>query len=390
MTNVADLIQKIAEIGQEHPSSPQLAEIEIFANFFLPNGRLDDRSLDKTDGTNISRRELLTRFLLLNAVIDQGPDIVGVRKMLVNVTNEMYHYEIRFLHRPLAFFQEIGIAIDQILTQHQSIKALRAEAWAQENRSQPSRYNLFMDNSKQALNYAVFRWGVPLALPLLLEKDLGKTKSTSPLLDYLETYPSAERMTTALKDHQRYGLGKAIGDKACHLFAKWMVSTFSITRRHDTSWGNYSFEVPYNSNAGRVLWRTGYLLHWASEEDYVKKQVIQKRQGKGGMDYLRVTNIRGMPTTLYLDADVKDAYCEISVKHLATHKKKPTKFEIQRLQHPFLLLQKQTVAAFDDGLNYIGTNFCFNHAQPKCKESPLKDLCEGHMSSPHLIQNYRT
>lgn len=352
--------------------------------------RIKVDELDDTDGSNITRRELLTRFLLLNAVIDQGPDIVGVRNLLVNVTNDLYSREIRFLHRPLSFFQELGIAINQILSQHQSIKAIRAQEWAQENRSRASRYNLFMDNSRQVLNYAVFRWGVPLALPLLLEKDLGDKPSFSPLLDYLESYPSAERMTNNLKDHERYGLGKAIGDKACHLFAKWLISSYALTRRREPSWGPYSFEVPYDSNAGRVLWRTGYLLHWASEEEYIKRQVIQKGQGKGGLDYIRVTNIRGMPTSRPLPKEIQEAYGEIAVQHLVTHKKKPAKFEIQRLQHPFLLLAKQTIAAFDDGLIYIGTNYCFNHDQPRCEECPLNDLCAGHISSPHLIQNYRT
>jgi hypothetical protein len=34
-------------------------------------------------------------------------------------------------------------------------------------------------------------------------------------------------MSQELKSNERYGLGKAIGDKACHLFAKWAVSRFS-------------------------------------------------------------------------------------------------------------------------------------------------------------------
>lgn len=390
MNAVTDLIQQIAREGKKHPSAPDLASVEIFKHFFNQKGELELLKLDETDGSNLSRRDLLTRFLLLNAVIDQGPDIVGVRALLVGVTNDLYHREVRFLHRPTAFFQELGIAINQILAQHQSIKALRAETWAQENRSQASRYNLFMDNSKQALNYAVFRWGVPLALPLLLEKDLGEQKSWSPLLDYLERYPSAEAMTRALKDHERYGLGKAIGDKACHLLAKWLVASFGLVRKTTAGWGAYSFEVPYDSNAGRVLWRTGYFLHWASEDEYIKADVIQKGKGKTGLDYIRVTNIRGMSTPRDLPAQVKESYWEIALKHLATHKKTPSKFEIQRLQHAYLLQMGESVASFDDGLIYIGTTYCYNHDQPKCQECPLNNLCEGFLSSPALIQNYRT
>ncbi len=390
MNRIPALIRRIAQEGKNHSSAPSLVSVEIFRNLLNKQGEIDRENLDATDGSNISRRELLTRFLLLNAVMDQGPDILGVRNLLVSVTNDLYHREIRFFHRPVAFFQELGIAIDQILARHQSIKTLRAEAWARENLSRPSRYNLFMDNSKQGLNYAVFRWGVPLALPLLLEQEQGEKKSRTPLLDYLESYPSAESMTAALKDHERYGLGKAIGDKACHLFAKWLVSVFNLTRRKEITWGPYSFEVPYDSNAGRVLWRTGYLLEWASLEDYIHHQVIQPGRGKGGMNYLRVTNIRGLATSRDLPQGIQNAYAEIAVNHLATHKKSPRKFEIHRLQHAYLLLAEETVAHFDDGLIYIGTNYCFNHDQPKCKECPLKDLCDGHLSSPDLIENFRT
>ncbi|MBM3150813.1 MAG: hypothetical protein FJZ96_01185 [Chloroflexi bacterium] len=374
MENILALTNNISRIGQENPSSPDILGVELFENFFSADGQLDTYKLEKLDANSINRRELLTRFLLLSAVIDQGPDIVGVRQLLMMVTNDLYHSDVRFLHKPIAFFQELGIAIDHILEKHRSIKAVRSEVWARDNLSRASRYNLFMDNSTQTLNYAIFRWGVPLALPLLLEKDLAENKSHSPLLNYLESYPSAESMTYYLKSHERYGLGKAIGDKACHLFAKWLVSVFHLTRKNEPTWGPYSFEVPFDSNAGRVLWRTGYLLNWASEEDYIKHQVIQKGQGKGGLDYIRVTNIRGMATQRDITKEVSDAYIEISVNHLATHKKQPRKYEIQRLQHPFLMLGKQTVANFDDGLIHIGTQYCFNHAQPRCKECPQKSI----------------
>ncbi|MEW6093259.1 MAG: hypothetical protein AB1531_04755 [Chloroflexota bacterium] len=390
MDRILDLVGEIAQTGEKIPSSPNLVGIELFNGFFLPNGHIDARNLESLDANSINRRELLTRFLLLNAVIDQGPDIIGVRQLLVQVTNDLYHSDVRFLHKPVTFFQELGIAIDQILEKHESIKFVRAEDWARDNLSRPSRYNLFMDNSTQALNYAVFRWGVPLALPLLLDKDSGNNRTRSPLLDYLESFSSAEIMTFNLKSHERYGLGKAIGNKACHLFAKWLVSVFRLTRKNETTWGPYSFEVPFDSNAGRVLWRTGYFLNWASEEDYVKHQVIQRGQGKGGLDYIRVTNIRGMSAQGEIPREIQDAYVEIAINHLATHKKPPKKIEIQRLQHPYLMLTGQTVANFDDGLIHIGTNYCFNHAQPKCDKCPLNAMCTGYLSSPELIQNYRT
>lgn len=279
MENINSLIKTIARVGRENSFHPPIFGIDPFVHYFKSDGILDFDSLDKRDGS-CTRRELILRFLVLCAVIDQGPDIVGVREMLSDVTNSLYQREIRFLHTPLEFFKELGFAIDEILEKHQSVKDIRSEIWGRENQANPDRYNLFMDNSKQVLNYAVFRWGVPLALSLLLDRDCkDDNKRPTVLTDYLESWKSAEEMSQQLKDNERYGLGKAIGDKACHLFAKWMVSSFRLTRRTDSSWGDFSFEVPYDSNAGRVLWRTGFLLKWTTENHYIDKKVIQQGEG---------------------------------------------------------------------------------------------------------------
>lgn len=394
MNNVPDLIETIAKVGRQNSLHPPVSRIEPFAHFFKSDGTLDYENLDRRDGS-CTRRELILRFLVLCAVVDQGPDIVGVRKLLIDVTNSLYQQEVRFLHSPLEFFREMGVAIDQILEKHQTIKNIRSEIWGRENQANPERYNLFMDNSRQVLNYAVFRWGVPLALPLLLERDCADSdKKPTVLLDFLESWDSAEKMSQELKDNERYGLGKAIGDKACHLFAKWMVSSFKLARRTDISWGDFSFEVPYDSNAGRVLWRTGFLLKWTSKHNYAKHDVIRRGQGKQGSNYIRVTNIRGMSTTKKIPSEIRKRYVDIAVNHLRTHSRPPRKVEIQRIQHAYLLDQfKKTglrVADFDDGLIHIGTSFCFNHANPKCGKCPLRKLCEGNIENRELITDYRT
>lgn len=394
MDALPQLVRVIAQTGRKNPSYPPLGEIEPFAHFLTPDRALDRADIDKRDGS-CTRREVLTRFLLLCAVIDQGPDLAGVRKLLVGVTNSLYQKEVRFLHTPIAFFKELGLAADEVLEKHQTVKALRSAIWAKENQANAERYNLFMDNSKQALSYIVFRWGVPLALPLLLERDCRvEDKKPTALLGYLESWASAEEMSQQVKDNERYGLGKAIGDKACHLFAKWLVSSFRLTRREDTSWGGFSFEVPYDSNAGRVLWRTGYLLKWASEEDYVRAEVVQPGRGKQGLNYIRVTNIRGMPATQRLPPDILSRYADISVNHLRTHKREPRKVEIQRIQHAYLLDDFANgglgVADFDEGLICVGTNYCFNHGKPLCEKCPLNELCHGYRSDSSLITAYRT
>ncbi len=229
-----------------------------------------------------------------------------------------------------------------------------------------------------------------LALPYLLSQRSDESRRATALLDYLEGYPSAEAMSHGIKDHELFGLGKAIGDKACHLFAKWMVSTFSLARIKEPSWGEYSYEVPFDSNAGRVLWRTGYLLALSDIGAYRKAQVAQPNAGKGGTEYIRVTNLRGMGVSAQVDEEVRDAYKVLCVDHLRSHKNAPQKVEIQRFQHPILYLNKERASDFDDGLIEIGRNYCYNHENPDCAACPINQHCQGYQSDERLITEYRT
>ena len=392
MKQISPLIRAIAKIGRENPLLPPLHKVHPFHHFFNANGTLDTSGMDERDG-GCYRRELVARFLLLCAVLDQGPDIEGVRLLLTRVLNRLYELEIRILHRPLDFFRELNISAEEILKKHRCIKSERKDEWAKINQSSPEKYNLFMDGSKQVLNYTVFRWGVPLALPYILEKNTDEHRRCVALLEYLERFESAEKMSQGIKDDEQFGLGKAIGNKACHLFAKWMVSSFRLIRKTGDSWGPLSFEIPYDSNAGRVLWRVGYFLRWADEEIYAdKNQVIQRGAGKGKKDYIRITNIRGMKSEHkeLLEPKFMNDYAEICTNHLRTHKRYPQKPEIQRLQHVFLMREGLGAADFDDGLIHVGRNFCFNHESPKCDKCPLNEYCEGKNRRPELIENYRT
>lgn len=391
MKHLKDIVVAIAQVGLDNYLKPPVAKIDVFRHFFS-NGVLDDSRLDERDG-GCTRRELLLRMLLLNAVLDQGPDIEGVREMMVETVNHLYQNEVRIFHRPLDLFKEINVSVEEIWKRHEQVKSRRAAQWAQINQTSATKYNLYMDGSKQTLNYAIFRWGVPLALSYLLSQNQGGEQATA-LVDYLETYSSAEQMSDQLKEHHKFGLGKAIGNKACHLFAKWMVSTFGLARKkNDTGWSEYSYEVPFDSNAGRVLWRTGYLSSLASEDEYKKNEVIQINKGKKGTHYIRVTNMRGMRVSADIPTDLVDVYKGICVNHLKSHKIEPRKVEIQRFQHALLWQSKEenlTVSAFDDGLIEIGRNYCLNHEQPRCESCPINQHCKGYQSNNALITEYRT
>ncbi|MCM8802660.1 MAG: hypothetical protein NC827_05050, partial [Candidatus Omnitrophica bacterium] len=327
------LVIEISKIGQKHSSIPELQDLFPFKHYFDDKGNLKRNDLNAIDGL-WTRREILTRYLLVSAVLDQGPDLEGVRILLKNVVNSLYEREIRIFHKPIDFFKELGISIDEILEKHASIKKIRADDWAKENKSNPNKYNLFTDRTKQVLGYAVYRWGVPLCVPHLLEKDLVKNNKNSfePLVDYIESWESSEIMSQQIKDHERYGLGKAIGDKAGHLFAKLYIHSFKIAKRNDREFGPLSYELPFDSNAGRVLFRCGFLLYCAELSDYEKWNVIQRGKGKGGKHYIRVTNIRGKKSDYFSTSrEIMDSYETICINYLKVRKKRPSKIEIQQI-----------------------------------------------------------
>lgn len=377
-----ELTKRFAQIGKNQKIKHTIEEVEIFRYYLNNEGQVKEDELDFLDGGK-KRREILARFLLLNSVLDQGPDMEGVRLLLVKIVNQLYRKEVRIFHRPLDFFKEIGISIDNIKNTHDIVKELRAAEWARKMNSSPGRYNLYMDNTKQVLNYALFRWGVPLGLTLLLEKE-GKE-----LIEYLEIWKSAELMSRALKNDIKYGLGKAIGPKACHLFTKWFVESFGLSTREDKGWSYISYEPPFDSNAGRVLFRTGWLFLWAYLENYKDWNVIQEGKGKGGTDYIRVTNIRGNKVMKKLDKGFFNEYKEVVINFLKT-KTRTSIAEIQQMPCAILKDENLTVANFDDGLMYIGTKYCFNLENPNCKNCPVNDLCEGYNKNKSLILDYRT
>jgi len=386
-----DLLLEISKIGRRNAAVPLLHALFPFKHYFDNNGKLKIKELNEIDGL-WTRREILSRYLLVSAVLDQGPDLEGVRILLKEVVNSLYKKEIRIFHKPLDFFKELGISIDEILEKHASIKKIRADDWAKENKSNPNKYNLFTDRTNQVLGYAVYRWGVPLCVPYLLEKDFQKSKkeSTEPLVEYIESWDSAEIMSQQIKDNERYGLGKAIGDKAGHLFAKLYIHTFEIAKREDIPFGPLSYELPFDSNAGRVLFRTGFLLNCAELSDYEKWEVIQKGRGKGGEDYIRVTNIRGKKSNvLSTSKEMIDAYETICIKYLKVRKRRPSTIEIQQVPNTLLLGTEYGIGDLDDGLIYIGTNYCYNHDKPKCKECPIRNFCLGY-NKESLILRYRT
>ncbi|MDR1792010.1 MAG: hypothetical protein LBR36_00995, partial [Bacteroidales bacterium] len=80
-----ELVLKIAEIGSQNPNPPLISDLFPFRHYFDDTGEIITEKLSENDGL-WTRREILTRFLFLQAVLDQGPDIIGIRQLLKDVT----------------------------------------------------------------------------------------------------------------------------------------------------------------------------------------------------------------------------------------------------------------------------------------------------------------
>ena len=133
------------------------------------------------------------------------------------------------------------------------------------------------------------------------------------------------------------------------------------------------------------------MLNCADLSDYEDWDVIQKGKGKGGEHYIRVTNIRGKKSDKFSDLNYfMDSYESICVEYLKVRKRRPSKVEIQQIPNALLLETDYGIGDLDDGLMYVGTNYCFNHDEPKCKQCPVRSLCIGYKSRKDLITNYRT
>jgi hypothetical protein len=394
------VLRAVAKVGRDFPSAPMLQKVAPLAAYFDGNGRLIERDLDLRDG-GVTRREAMLRMLLLSAVIDQGPDIEGVRQLAVDVVNDLYAREVRILHRPLDFFQHFHLSATSIEECHTIVKSARAAIWADRNESNAAKYLLYMENARQTLGYAIYRWGAPLAVAMMLAQEAhAKGQDTSNVLSqhlrgrHDGFAQSVEGVTSLIKDHNRYGLGKAIGDKAAHLFGKWVVHSFPLlTTPHESAWSAWSYEVPFDSNAGRVLYRTGIISGWVDEKRLKKHEVIQPGAGKDGKAaYMRVTNLRGVESELAQDSlQLVQVNRTLCVDHLRTHRRAPQKVQAQHIPSIAALIDgAMTPGEIDDGLIKVGTEWCFNTGNPRCPDCPLRSVCAGARDQPKLITDVRT
>jgi hypothetical protein len=375
-SNAFQMIREAQKIGKTHPTRPDVEEVDM---------------------VDLENRETVARYLLLNAVLDQGPDITGVRMLLKRVMNRLYQEGFDILNDPNSFFSHLPYMATVIEEVHKEIKEERAQEWAQENDGNPSNYSLFFAQSaygSRSLSrvswYLLGRWGSPFLLYARLEHD-GKT-----LREFLEESESAEKMGSRIKSHDKYGIDKAIGNKAFHLFTKWYIDEFNLVSEENAEtpgWNTYSYELPLDSNVGRVLFRTGWFRTWIEQSELEDAAVRHHDREENGetKHYLRVTDIRGERATKNVDGKrFQKVYNRILTEHLTTKSSRWRKVEIQHLLNVVAYATNTDLGSVDDGLLHVGMEYCLNHSNPRCEECPLNEFCEGYQEDNSLIEEYRT
>ena len=390
LIQIKQLLQRLNEIGDDisYDNTPQIKDVKIFEGLLDENKFIKRQKYNEKDKYGLEYKEVLTRYLFLNAILDQGPDMEGVRLLQTRVTNELYDKGISFLHDPHLFFKNINVVFRVIEEEHTKIKKERSIEWARRQNANASRYNLFLDNSKQLSSYVLGRWAPPLSI-IQIRINEGKN-----LLDLFKEQKSAETLSSFIKSDTQYGVGKAIGNKAAHLLVKWLIYSYGLIESTNPKWSNNSYELPFDSNAGRVLFMTGFFHYFFPslnnifiDKDTEKKwigsrmnQKFSKEIGKNGewtgKYHMYITNSF---RNAIIEENTLDEETEEKVKIFLKEKFgiRPQKIKIQHLINYFSEVLGAKIGAIDDGLMKIGTSFCINRGNQRCNSCPLKDMCCG-------------
>lgn len=311
-------------------------------------------------------REVISRYLYLNAVLDQGRDSVGVQMLLARVTNRLYEeVGLRYLDEPLLFFSNLPKVIPIIEEEHSKVKSERSPLF-------PRITNYSLYDQYRVTPWVAFRWGAPLGNILRFSRESGG------LMGWLNKFPSGEAAAISIKGDLLYGLGGAIGEKASRLFVKWVAFTAKLS----PSWTPNSYEVPLDANVGRVLMRTGYLFAFIDQEDMTRGKPSPWTLQEGGKVNLSAQSLNDRP--LRRIGGIENDLMTL----LETWGMGRSRSNIRLMKTLNILLARARgggapIGQLDDGFMAIGRSICFN-SNPEIDRCPLNDICVASQQVPEL------
>ena len=207
----------------------------------------------------VSVRELLLRYALSRAIVDQGSDILGVEMWHRRLVERCYASGIAFLHRPTEMVQRYSEVLDLADSIRADVTDERASKWADASPTRsPGRYSVFTVDGMRGGTQAHWFLSARFFPALLLAGSVpgGLTRLV------FEAGTATERpveMARRLRNDRKYGLGWCLGDKAADLFAKWAVGTLALTPPGSRSWTPGDTVIPMDQRIGRVMMRTGFM-----------------------------------------------------------------------------------------------------------------------------------
>ncbi len=312
-------------------------------------------------------REIIARYLYLNAVLDQGGDSLGFQRLLARVTNRLYEeLGLPYLDEPSRFFASLPKVIPVIETEHDAVKRERSPALPR-----ITNYSLY-GRQYRVTPWVAFRWGAALGNILRFEQERGG------LLPWMNGFPSGEATAIAIKEDRLFGLGGAIGEKASRLFVKWAA----FTARLDPAWPPNSYEVPLDTNVGRVLMRTGYLFAFLDQGDMTRGATKPWTEQEDGRVNLSAQSLNDRPLRRIegIEADLMTLLGRWGLPRSRAH---------ARLMKTLNVLLAQArgddapVGRLDDGFMAIGRDICRNDVA-EVERCPLKDVCIASRQVPEL------
>jgi len=333
------------------------------------------------DKNGLTAREVYLRVLLVYAVSDQGADIPGVRDFLNEFITSCYSDNKRIFHE----IQKIG---DSIIIKHaantaENVFNRRSEDWAKIGNRKASRYSVFtVDsvNGKPSANWYVnSRISPPLSLPFQIEGGL------TALLSQINNLVQARNQ---IRQDVVHGLFYTIGDKALHLYLKWVFGTLRLFPKEIGIPLDY-IPVPMDQRIGIVLMRCGFMDEFCNLDSchQAGKYLLSKPGGSAVRDletidmsdriFLRVTDFRKNgrlvePSKSILQPFVPKYYLDNVLKK---------SIDPQIAINCILILRKLATKEdyytfeFDDAMMHVA-NFCHD-INPDCLSCPISSTCQA-------------
>ena len=220
----------------------------------------------------ITHREVLLRYLLGKAIVDQGSDTPGIQQWYEIVVRECYTLGIQFIHHPEHFVQRYAEVLEIAHSAANQVTEERAENWAN---LQPNRksglYTPFNVDGMRGGKYTHWFTSSRLFPAILMSSTVQGGLTQIIFGEGPENERPLDMARKRLRNHHKFGLGYGIGDKAADLFVKWSVGCLNLTPPEMRDWEPTEAVIPMDQRIGRVMMRCGFMEEFFDTELHIRK-----------------------------------------------------------------------------------------------------------------------